>query len=163
MDKLNNIRNGDKVLEKDTHVIYPELYEDLLLPYQRKQETISHFFARYCRFTEKYPIFWSNFINPERAKAHLFILQLRRIWWRRHLEQCTAGHTTLRLIRAIICAWYPYLQRYNNEQVGLLECFQDSYQGGLRQQERIENRPWPWRRGCRILCGDSDDWRRYSS
>ena len=82
MDKLNKIRSGDKVLEKDTHVIFPELYENLLLPYQRERETISHFFARYCRFTEKYPIFWSNFINPERAKAHLFILQLRRIWRR---------------------------------------------------------------------------------
>ena len=90
MDKLNTVRDGDKIWEKDTHVVYPELYEDLLLPYQSKHEKISHFFTRYCQFTEKYPIFWNNFINPERAKAHLFILQLHTIWWRRALESFIA-------------------------------------------------------------------------
>ena len=153
MDKLNNIRNGDKVLEKNTHVVFPELYEDLLLPYQRKRETISHFFARYCRFTEKYPIFWSNYINPERAKAHLFILQLRRIWWRRHIEKCTDGHTTLRQIRAIICTWYPYLQQFHNEHIGLLKYFKESFSDGLRQREKIGARPWPWLGGSEFLSG----------
>ena len=153
MEFLLKRREGEEIEIKETYLFYPELYDELLLPYQRKHETISRFFTRYCAFTEKHPSFWVNFKYPEAAKAHLFILQLRRIWWRRHLEQVTSKRTTLRTItlrtiRELLCIFLPSLRKYHECVRKLPEYYKISEWEGNRRKYQIEEKIlWPWDQG----------------
>ena len=93
------------------HFRLPTLIEKL--PRQRKFERVTPYFARFCRFCDSNrEIFRQVFLEPETAKAILFVFSLNSLWLTDVFRKYWHRILTLKDVKEFLIALYPHLKQY---------------------------------------------------